>query len=176
MLAKTHCQSTSRKKGKRKKRKQRERERERERESSWSGLFPLGVITFGPHSLLLLRAYMLHSPDLFQRNAASFHPHHLLSKTHDDDDLHRLPFAIVVTSGNQLLLQKKSFNSSSKSKRCSSERRGRERERERRERLRRKLALCLERHRQRPQRADSRTVPQSAEQRPQTAQQNSQRV
>jgi hypothetical protein len=75
---------------------------------------------------------MLHSPDLFQRNAASFHPHHLLSKTHDDDDLHRLPFAIVVTSGNQLLRQKKSFNSSSsKSKRCSSERRGRERERER---------------------------------------------
>ncbi len=66
------------------------------RESSWSCLFPLGIITFGPHSLLLLlRAYMLHSPDFFQRNAASFHPHHLLSKTHDDDDddeddLHRL--------------------------------------------------------------------------------------
>jgi hypothetical protein len=42
-------------------------ERERERESSWSCLFPLGIITFGPHSLLLLRAYMLHSPDFFQR-------------------------------------------------------------------------------------------------------------
>jgi len=172
MLAKTHCQSTSRKKGKRQKRKERQREG-----SSWSCLFPLGNITFGPHSLLLLRAYMLHSPDFFQRNAASFHPHHLLTKTHDDDDdLHRLSFAIAVTSGNQLLQKNNPSIAAAKANAAAQKDAG-ERGRETQESgCDGNSLLCLERHRQRPQRADSRTVPQSAEQRPQTAEQNSQSV
>jgi hypothetical protein len=159
---------------------ERERERERERDISWSCLFPVGIITFGPHSLLLLRAYMLHSPDFFQRNAASFHPHHLLTKTHDhdddDDDLHRLSFAIVVTSENQLL-QKENPSTAAAKANATAQRDAGERGRERQESgCEGNSVLCLERHRQRPQRADSRTVPQSAEQPPQTAEQNPQSV
>jgi hypothetical protein len=122
------------KREKEKEKTQRERERDRQRESSWSCLFPLGIITFGPHSLLLLHAYMLHSPDFFQRNAASFHPHHLLTKTHDHDDLHRLSFAIVVTSGNQLTSSQKKILQQQQQKQTQQLRKTQAREGERQKR------------------------------------------